>query len=349
MQVTRFDAPARWALLEENAPGYLDLATGNLTREYPYRSVLAMAGPGPVRSHRQRHPAFYGSFDWHSCVEMAWVAVRLLRLFPGLPGEARTRAVLGELLSPENLDIERRTFSEPQHRSLERPYGWGWCLTLHAELLDWDDPQGAAWSASVGGLAGDLAGRLTEWLPRLSHPQRSGMHVNTAFALSRSWEWANRRAGDGHPRLREAIIEATERLFAADSCYPAHYEPSGADFLSGALTEAELISRIWSRARFAAWLDGFLPDLGRLLPANLFAPVTVTDPTDGQLAHLAGLNLSRAAAFVVLAERLGGDDGRHEPLLVAAARHASASLDATRGTDYMLEHWLVAYAVLMLS
>jgi hypothetical protein len=349
MQIKRFDAPARWALLEENAQGYLEVATDNLTREYPYRSVLAMAAPGPIRSHRQRHPAFYGSFDWHSCVEMAWVAVRLLRLFPALPGEARTRAVLHELLSPENLEIERRTFSETQHRSLERPYGWGWYLTLHAELLEWDDPQGAAWSAPVAGLAGDFADRLTGWLPRLSHPQRGGMHVNTAFALSRSWDWANRQAGHGHPELRGAILEAAERLFAADSGYPAHYEPSGADFLSGALTEAELMSRIWSRGRFAAWLDGFLPDLDRCLPANLFAPVEVTDPSDGQLAHLAGLNLSRAAAFVVLAERLGGRDGRHGPLLAAAAHHASSSLDATRGTDYMLEHWLVAYAVLTLS
>lgn len=349
MQTPRFDAQARWSLLEENAQGYLEVATDNLTREYPYRSVLAMAAPGPIRSHRQRHPAFYGSFDWHSCVEMAWVAIRLLRLFPGLPGEARTRAVLHELLSRENLETERRTFSEPQHLSLERPYGWGWYLTLHTELLDWDDPQGAAWSVEVAGLAGDLAGRLVEWLPRLSHPQRGGMHTNTAFALSRSWDWANLRAGEGRPELRESIIEAAERLFAADFDYPAHYEPSGADFLSGALTEAELMSRIWSPARFAAWLDGFLPHVDRLLPANLFAPVEVTDPSDGQLAHLAGLNLSRAAAFVVVAERLGEDDGRHEQLLAAAARHASASLDAAQGTDYMLEHWLVAYALLVLS
>jgi hypothetical protein len=337
----------RRSRLEAHAPALLETARDNLTKEYPHQSVLAMAEPGPVRSHRERHPAFYGSYDWHSCVEMVWVVARLVRLFPGLPGEPEAREVLDRLLTADNLATERATFAEPAHRGLERPYGWGWYLTLAAEMSGWEDPDARSWADHLRPLADDFDGRLRDWLPLLAYPQRCGLHPNTAFALTRAWPFAVHRAEDGRAGLAEAIRENAERLFAADTDYPLAYEPSAADFLSPALTEATLMAAVWSRDRFAGWLGTFLPGLEEA--TSPLRPVVVADPADGQLAHFSGLNLSRAAAMVQVAEALGEEDPRHVPLLDAAGTHLAGSLEVATQGDYMITHWAPAFVLLALS
>jgi hypothetical protein len=172
---------------------------------------------------------------------------------------------------------------------------------------------------------------------------------NTAFALSCAHGEARRRAAMGDDRLERAIEDGARRWFAEDRDYPAHYEPSGADFLSPALTEAELASKLLPQDEFPSWLAGFLPGITQSLLDQLFEPVIVSDQNDGQIAHLAGLNLSRAWACVAIAERLPAGDKRVRPLLASAERHAKVSLPMVSGTDYMLEHWLAAYAVLLLT
>ncbi|HKG24514.1 MAG TPA: DUF2891 family protein, partial [Thermomicrobiales bacterium] len=194
-----------------------------------------------------------------------------------------------------------------------------------------------------------LADSLAAWLPVLTYPQRTGVHPNTAFALSRSYDYARLLADRGDDALLAAIDASARRWFHGDTDYPAHYEPSGADFLSAALCEAELISRLLDPSSFPEWLGRFLPDLAESHPTVLFQPVTVSDSTDGQIGHLHGLNLSRAWAFTALADRLPADDARIPPLLAAAERHADAALSHVAGSDYMVEHWLAAYATLLLS
>ncbi len=196
---------------------------------------------------------------------MHWVAARLLRTMPeAIPTDVadRARAAMREVLTAENLATEVRTFTEL--RSFERPYGWGWLLTLAHELDGWDDPDGRVWAEAVRPLAELLGGRMATWLPAMTYPQRTGVHPNTAFAMSRSLDWAEARAAAGEPALLEAIRGATARWFLEDVDYPARYEPSGADFLSAALTEAELVSRILSAGDFWA--------LARWVPAR-FSPV----------------------------------------------------------------------------
>ena len=341
----RFGREERAAILRERAAEYVGVALENMVREYPHMPYFIATGPASYRSHRELHPAFFGSFDWHSCVEMHWVVVRLLRLFPGLEGESDARATLDALLTPGNLRAEASFFADPNHRSLERPYGWGWLLTLYAELATWDDPDGRRWAAAVEPLARLLTEMLEAWIPLLTYPQRIGMHANTAFGLSRAWE----SAGLLRPALREAIREAALRWFGGDADYPAHYEPSGADFLSAALCEAELMATVLPAEAFGAWLGRFLPGLAAAEPAALFTPAFVSDETDGQIAHLHGLNLSRAWAFLRLAGTMGEDDARLPALRAAVKRHAEASLGAVAGSDYMVEHWLAAYATLLLS
>ncbi len=344
-----FDRAEREAILRRRADDDVRVALRCLGREYPHAVSFVATTAADYRPHRQLHPAFYGAFDWHSSVEMVWVVVRLLRCVPDATPQRAARATLGTLLTADHLAAESRFFAAPAQRSWERPYGWGWLLTLAHELERWDDPDGRRWARAVAPLADLLADRLVGWLPTLTYPQRTGVHPNTAFALARSWDEAVRRAELGDEALLSKIRTVADRWFRADRDYPAHFEPSGADFLSPALTEAELMSRVVDPADFPSWLARFLPGLAQGRPESLFAPVHVSDPSDGQIAHLHGLNLSRAAAFVVLADRLPAGDGRIDPMLAAAARHAAAALPHVAGSDYMVEHWLAAYATLLLT
>jgi Protein of unknown function (DUF2891) len=344
-----FDAQQRAKILRERAADYVQLAVENITREYPVNPFFIATGPGPYPTHREFHPAFYGSFDWHSCVEMHWVIVRLLRLFPAEVPADSARATLNELITPENIAKEAEFFANPSYRTFERPYGWGWFLALTHELNGWEDEDGQRWSNALKPLADLLSGNIVKWLAVMTYPQRTGVHQNTAFGLSRSHDYALFRSANGDSVLLSAIQEAANRWFLDDTDYPARYEPSGADFLSAALSEAELMSRVLEPGMFSEWFEQFLPDTAAGEPPQLFEPVTVSDPTDGQIAHLHGLNLSRAWAFTALAERLPQADPRVEPLLAAAERHAEASLPFVAGSDFMVEHWLAAYATLLLS
>jgi hypothetical protein len=344
-----FDRDQRLSTLRQQAHTYVDVALENVTREYPHMPYFIAESPESYQVHRAFHPAFYGSFDWHSCVEMHWVIVRLLRLFPEDVPNDRTRATLDELLTAENIATEAEFFSKPSNRSLERPYGSSWLLTLHHELTEWDDPDARRWAANLAALEEVLVKNLIGWLHVMTYPQRIGVHPNTAFALSRCFATAQRRAAQGDDELLATIREVALRWFAEDVDYPARYEPSGADFLSPALTEAELMSLILEPNEFPVWLDRFLPGIAESRPRELFEPAVVADSTDGQMAHLHGLNLSRAWAFTRLAECLPVGDSRIPPLLSAAERHAAQALPHVAGSDYMVEHWLAAYATLLLS
>ncbi|MEJ7839545.1 MAG: DUF2891 domain-containing protein [Thermomicrobiales bacterium] len=343
-----FDRDARLALLRDNAESYARSALNNIQREYPHFPYMIATEPGQWKSHREFHPAFFGSFDWHSCVEMHWVLVCLLQLHPDHAEAAETSRVLNDLLTSENLQRELDFFTTPGHRSHERPYGWGWLLTLAAELQTWDDNDGQRWFSAIEPLADLFASNFVAWLPKQTYPIRSGMHNNTAFGLLRSLEYADVLADRGDPALLDAIVDAAARWYLADTDYPCHYEPSGADFLSAGLTEAEFMSRVVDQDVFPDWLSGFMPDIEFSAPPVLFHPVISSDHSDGQIAHLEGLNLSRAASFLAIADALPENDLRIPALIDAAQVHATASLGAVVGGDYMTEHWLSAYATLLL-
>ena len=331
--------------LTANADLYAEVAVANVRREFPAYVMYIAEGPDERYRARELHPAFYGSFDWHSCVEMHWALVRLLRAVPGLTAEAEVRAALDENFRPEAIEAEVAFFSEERHRSVERPYGWGWALKLAHELDTWDDPDARRWAAAIRPLADLLAGRYVEWLPKATYPVRVGVHQNSAFGLSLALPFA--RAGDGD--LEAAIEDAATRWFADDADYPGAWEPSGADFLSPALTEAELMRSVLDSGEFVDWFTRFLPELASGEPKALFTPAIVSDVSDGQIAHLHGLNLSRAWCLRRLAEALHPDDPRTAVLIDAAGRHARAALPFVAGSDYTVEHWLACYAVLFLG
>jgi hypothetical protein len=299
----------------------------------------------PPRRPRERTPVFYGSFDWHSCVEMHWVLVRLLRNVPHAVPEAKIREALRAQFSVDGLQAEARFIGDARNRGRERPYGWGWALQLIHDVQTWNDPDAARWSEAFAPLAQALATNFREWLPKATYPIRYGVHGNSAFGISRALPYAQAR----EPQLRAALVEKATAWFGSDRDYPAAWEPSGADFLSPALCEAELMAQLMDATAFAVWLERFLPGLGASEPAALFTPASVSDPSDGQIAHLHGLNLSRAWCWRRIAESLPPGDARVAPALQAMRTHAAAALPHVTGDDYMVEHWLAAYAVLLMT
>ena len=318
-----------------------------IQQEYPNQMQHVITGPEDRPTPRELHPAFYGCFDWHSSVHMHWALIRLLRLAPEAFDRAAALAVLDAHLSEAALSQEARYLLA--RRSFERPYGWGWALTLAHELAFWEDEPAQRWLSALHPLADAITELFLEWLPKVLYPIRVGVHGNSAFGLARSARWARYRANRGDDRLLSTITQAAIRWYGKDQDYPAHYEPGGSDFLSPAFTEVELMSLVLDRDAFLSWLDRFLPGLAEGKPASLFEPVQVSDPTDGQLAHLHGLNLYRAFVWKHLSEILPLNDRRKVQMRAAAVIHARASMDAVVGSGYMVEHWLASYAVLYLS
>ena len=336
-------------VLHDQAAGYAQLALVNIRREFPSGVYHVMKAPGdfPYRP-RARTPVFYGSFDWHSCVAMHWLLVRLLRVAPDAVPAGEIRAALGAHFERLALAAEEE-FIASQDGLRERPYGWSWALALVHETACLADQSGRKWASALAPLADQLTARFLDWLPRATYPVRYGVHANSAFGLSLALPYATARASRGDQALLAAITAKAHAWYDRDMLYPGSWEPSGHDFLSPALTEAELMARVLPLDEFAQWLGVFLPGIESGEPASLFTPAVVSDSSDGSFAHLHGLNASRAWCWRRLAESLPAGDPRIAAAVSAARQHAAAALPHVVGDDYMVEHWLVAYAVLMLS
>jgi hypothetical protein len=341
--VSRADPPA---LTRAQASAFARLALKGLAKEYPNKPEHVMAGPGDVQGPRALHPAFYGSYDWHSCVHGHWMLARLLRRVPDLPEATEVRAALGANLTATNLKAEADYFARKESRPFERPYGWAWLLKLAEELSGWEDPDARAWSRNLRPLADAIVARYLEFFPKQTYPIRTGVHPNTAFGLAFALDYA-RSAGDA--RLEGLARERARAYFGADEGAPATWEPSGADFFSPSLVEADLMRRVLPPGEFRAWFARFLPGAARGEPPSLFTPATVTDRTDPQLVHLDGLNLSRAWCLRRVAASLPPGDPARPALERSAARHAEAGLAHVASGDYAGEHWLASFAVYLLT
>ena len=321
------------------ADRFATLTLSHLGRRYPYKMDLVLAGPQDAREPADHHPIFHGSFDWHSCVHGWWQVLRLLRLYPAMAQAAAIRARADEMLVPDKVAGERAFLARPTASGFERPYGWAWLLALHGEAARHDAP----WAAALEPLALAFAARFHAFLPRLTYPLRVGTHFNIAFALTLTLEWAQ----DRDPALVALIHARALDWFGRDRACQA-WEPGGDEFLSPALCEALLMSRLLERQPFAEWFHAFLPHLAAGEPATLFTPATVSDRSDGKIAHLDGLNLSRAWCWRAIAAKLGQGDPVTSLAHDAANRHIAASLPHVAG-DYMGEHWLATFALLALE
>ena len=322
------------------------LALACVHKEYPNKISHVLGGDEDVRPPRELTPAFYGCYDWHSSVHGHWLLARVARLLPRTELAAQAGQALGRSLTAENLAAEVRYLEGKGRVSFERPYGLAWLLQLAAEFREWGSPEARAWSAALEPLEKAAAARLRDWLPKLTRPIRIGEHSQTAFAFGLVLDWAQ-AAGE---RETEALVASRSRdFYGADRNCPLSYEPSGEDFLSPCLAEADLMRRVLEPKEYARWLDGFLPRLPRDGRGDWLPPGVVTDPTDPKLAHLDGLNLSRAWMLEGMASGLEAKDRRVPGLAAAARVHREAGLRSVTGEHYEGGHWLGTFAVYLVT
>jgi Protein of unknown function (DUF2891) len=325
---------------------FANLALKCLHDEYPNHLSLSMDTDADAKPPHVLTPAFYGCYDWHSDVHGHWLLVRLLKLYPAAPFAKSARAELARSFTPDNMVGELTFIRHPGRASFERPYGLAWLLKLSAELRQWDDPDAREWEAMLRPLEAEAAGRIKSWLPKLNYPIRVGEHDQTAFSFGLIWDWAS-VAGDAG--MHEALTDAAHRFYAADVNCPINYEPSGEDFLSPCLSEADFMRRVLGKQEFGAWLGKFLPQIPQNGSADWLLPGVVTDRTDPKLAHLDGLNLSRSWMLEGIANGVGDGDKRAAALHAAAARHRDAALPNITGEHYEGGHWLGTFAVYLTS
>jgi hypothetical protein len=336
------------------AERFAGLALDCVGREYPNKIQHVLQGDGDARPPRELTPAFFGCYDWHSAVHGHWLLLRLLRTGPQGPWRGPARAALERSLTEAHLRAEVAYLEAEGRAAWERPYGLAWLLQLAAELRAFDDPDARRWAAAIEPLEAAVERRLAAWLPKLSHPNRSGEHAQTAFAMGLMLDWARQR---GRAAFAELVAERARAFHAADRGWPLRFEPGGQDFLSPGLAAADLMRRVMPEVEFAAWLGRALPDLpldlapqGPLDGGPGFLPVAVaTDRADGKLAHLDGLNLSRAWMLEGIASGLPSADPRLPALRAAAVAHREAGLAAVTGEHYAGGHWLGSFAVYLVT
>lgn len=319
------------------------LALDCVHRPYPNQISHVLHADSDAAPPRELTPMFYGCYDWHSAVHGHWLLVRLLRLHPDGGFAAAARAALGQSFTAENTAGEIVYLTGAGRAGFERPYGLAWFLQLAAELRE---ARMAEWLATLAPLEDLIAQRFLNWLPNLAYPVRSGTHSQTAFALTLVLDWARIAGRDDVASLIDSRARA---YYALDRQGPLGYEPSGEDFLSPCLMEADLMRRVLQAGDYADWLAAFLPDIPRDAAPEWLEPGIVTDPADGRLAHLDGLNLSRAWNLAAIAAALPPSDTRRPALLAASAEHRRVGLASVTGEHYAGGHWLASFATYLVT
>lgn len=344
---------------------FANLALACVHKEYPNKIAHVMNGDIDVRPPRELTPAFYGCYDWHSSVHGHWLLARLARLYPDAPFAPAARAALAKSLTRENIAGEVEYLAKAGRVSFERPYGLAWLLQLAAELREWGGDQarrrrevprsGSAaapgdeapvWATSLEPLESEALVRIREWLPKLTAPIRVGEHSQTAFAFGLMLDWARLVRDDGMAQL---LVSRSRDFYLRDRECPIAYEPSGEDFLSPCIAEADLMRRVLPPREFAVWLTAFLPLIPTDGRGGWLEPGVVTDPTDPKLAHLDGLNLSRAWMLEGIAHALPEGDFRRGSLEAAAKIHRDAGLKNVTGAHYEGGHWLGTFAAYLVT
>lgn len=336
-------APAN-SVPEVLADKFMQMAQECVHREYPNKIAHVLDSDQDAAPPRSLHPVFYGCFDWHSSVHGHWLLVRLLRLNPDSSRAPAARAALERSFERGAVEVETQYLNGD--KNFERPYGTAWLLQLMSELREWDDPDARRWYEILLPLEQAAVAQYLAWLPNLAYPIRLGTHNQTAFAFALTLDWAR---GAEHTQLETLLAEKILSFHKDDRQCPLGYEPSGEDFLSPCLMEADLMRRVLSQDQFATWLGEFLPEIPVDTDVEWLSPGIVLDPTDGKLVHLDGVNLSRAWNLVAIADALPTSDPRRAALLVASGQHAETGLASVSSEHYEGGHWLASFATYYVS
>jgi hypothetical protein len=333
------------ALDEPTAGRFAALALACVQKEYPNKIAHVLNSPEDVKAPHDLTPSFYGCYDWHSSVHGHWLLARLARQFPSAAWAATARAALAANINPKNIAGEVAYLNGVGRETFERPYGLAWLLQFSAELREWKTPEGQRVSSAIAPLEAAVVKRLRDWIAKLAYPIREGEHAQTAFAFGLLLDWGRVYDKSIEQLTRDRVLE----FHRGDRNCPISYEPSGQDFLSPCLAEADLMRRVLPAAEFSTWLTGFLPGIPRDGSTKWLPIGVVTDKTDGKLAHLDGLNLSRAWMLEGIAGVLSSGDPRRSSLLATARVHAESGLAAVTGEHYEGGHWLGSFATYLVT
>jgi hypothetical protein len=320
---------------------FSELAVSCIHQEYPNQILHHVSGAGEMGEPHELYPAFYGCFDWHSSVHAHWLLTRLLNVQEQGLDRQKIITALGDSFTEERLANEVRYFSGEDRAGFERPYGRAWFLQLTAELREWDSPDARGWLQTLLPLEEVIIQQTMSWLPNLTYPIRSGTHSQTAFAFGLMLDSARTA---GNQEFEQLLVSKIREFYRGDQDCPIAYEPSGEDFLSPCLMEADLMRRVMSETDFSRWLAEFLPEIPTNGSDDWLAVGVVLDATDGKLVHLDGLNLSRAWALYNIAMALPKFDSRVRALKGSAVVHSETGLASVTGDHYAGGHWLASFA-----
>lgn len=330
----------------KSAERFANLALACVHKEYPNKISHSLTSDADVAPPRKLTPAFFGCFDWHSSVHGHWLLARLVRMYPEASFVPAAREALRQSLTEENIAQEASYLRAEGRSSFERPYGLAWLLQLFAELREWNDPDAKAIARNLQPLEAAAVARLSTWLPKLGNPVRIGEHGQTAFAMGLMLDYAR---SQHQAEFAGLVVSKARQFYLNDKACPLAYEPSGEDFLSPCLGEADLMRRVLPAEEFVSWLRGFLPQVGLTGKANWLVPAVSPDPSDPKLAHLDGLNLSRAWMLEGIASALPKNDKRVGAIRAAAQAHQRAGLASVTGEHYEGGHWLGSFAVYLVT
>jgi hypothetical protein len=329
-------------LKEAGAIHFSNLALHCIHTEFPNKLGHVIIDSSQVKRPTELHPTFYGCFDWHSSVHGHWMLVKILKTFPDISNHADIISAIDENITRENILSEIEYLNGELHGSFERTYGWAWIFQLQRELDSWDNDYGRKWARNLQPLTKVLRDKMIEYLPKLTYPIRTGVHPNTAFALTLAYDYAN-ESNDLY--FKKIIIDRSLYYYKNDVNYPAYLEPNGTDFFSPSLQEANLMSKILDKKAFTKWFNSFMP----LITDNILKPVIISDRNDLSIVHLDGLNISRAWCMVNIANRLEDNDNKKKQLEQSSKVHLNDALKNVASGNYAGEHWLASFAVYALT
>jgi hypothetical protein len=336
---SNIDKPSQTQIIDR----FAELALECVHKEYPNIVKHMMTGDEHVKTPKQLYPAFYGCFDWHSSVHGHWLLSRIASKYPESKHYKDIILSLNKSFTQSNINAELAYFNRPNTgTSFERPYGLAWFLQLSTELRQWDNENAKKWLAILTPLENKIVANVSDWLPKLSFPIRGGEHSQTAFAFGLMLDWSNTAANQKFGNLLKNTVL---RLYENDTNCPLAYEPSGQDFLSPCIAQADLMRRVMPPQKYAKWLGSFLPKIPTNGDGSWLSVATVVDKSDGKLAHLDGLNLSRAWMLEGIASGLPESDLRIKAILNGASSHKQAGIHSViTDMHYMGSHWLGSFA-----
>jgi DUF2891 family protein len=334
-------------LSADKAVAYSQLTLKCMDQNFPYKIDHVYQDEKDIKNQKIHHPIFYGCFDWHSAVHGHWALIKLLSAMPDLPNAEEIRRRLDEHFRPDNIAGEVKYFErDSDTKRSERPYGFAWFLRLILELKKSKYPQAALWTKNLEPLEKTIRARFIEYLKVFDFPVRRGVHENSAFAMTHAYDYA-KGVGDGE--LLQAIVEVSKKYYLNDIQCPLTYEPSGDDFISPCLTEADLMRRVLSQKEFLVWFNKFWPAMSKSETKNFFKPLVPTAVLDAKAIHLVGLDFERAWSLAGIAQALPAGDRRKKMFLEKAREHASVGDDLIKKGDYGGTHWLASFAIFFYS